>query len=896
MSMTVTSTEIIPSSSRSTHVSETRASTKFQLLGKGCCLDAQGHGVPIVRPPDGTTRTVPQCKAACQNEPTCGAFNFIDTRSGGRRTRECILLKWGVIPDGTDAIVNCRCYRSRGQGSIQAKLAKVFTTAATTSPVVTPAPEEYHPTQLSTDITSKLASTKIRLFGRGCCLDKGGGAIPKLRLIDTTLRSVSRCRSACRKDRSCGAFNFIASRSRGETVRECVLLPWEIFPESKDANNKCRCYRAERNSFVASTTPQPPPTNSTLDPAHVPSTAFVAKSSASVFTTTESTGSVTAEDAVDSKPKYQQFGIGCCVGSSGDIPMKNPPVADVTTVAQCKVACQENILCGAFNFISTRTAHGRTRSCVLLTSNIPPISTDHDESCRCFRPRTNDQPPTSTASTETLGDRASTPLPSRISGEVLLTTTATSSLSTHADQTVEDEDIAGPTRPRLGSCAPPVADPQQAPSIVFLLADDMGFADLGVYGGPYADTPNLNRLAAQGTRFTRAYVAAVVCSPSRAALMTGRYYRSINPSMQYVHERGFGSLPTITSLLKGKGYRTYHVGKWHIGPVVKNGTYGIDGIFTEGLNDGESKDAGRFAKVAEVLEECAQHKQPCFINSWGRVPHFSVNPPQFAIDRFQGLAINESRLSVTVLEKLNACGPYFSDRFLGMRKYLAEVWAMDRALGRVLQKIDDLCMTDNTLVIFSSDHGAAPVQTGDNPVSDDLRRCNMMGDPGPFRGGKHALSEGGVRVPFIARWPGRVAASRIDSVSEISFVDMLPTLAGVGGYTRQEIELLNVDGYDVSSAILSESFHPLPQRDTPLIWTLRDSNATILDGSWKLNLLDGHGVELYNVDVDPAEDNNVIESVPDVADNLEQKVARWNSNLDEPNAEWLPWKGGTDAD
>ena len=136
-----------------------------------------------------------------------------------------------------------------------------------------------------------------------------------------------------------------------------------------------------------------------------------------------------------------------------------------------------------------------------------------------------------------------------------------------------------------------------------------------------------------------------------------------------------------------------------------------------------------------------------------------------------------------------------------------------------------------------------------------------------------------LKSPDIDRWPGRITAGRVDTASEISFVDMLPTLASLAGYTHSEIGKLKLDGYNVSSAILSESFHPLPARTTPLIWCVRDSNATVLDGPWKMNLIYGRGVELYNIDLDTEELHNVLDSAPTIVAGLEEKVALYVNRL-----------------
>ena len=171
------------------------------------------------------------------------------------------------------------------------------------------------------------------------------------------------------------------------------------------------------------------------------------------------------------------------------------------------------------------------------------------------------------------------------------------------------------------------------PNVIFIFADDLGYGDLGCYGHPYAQTPALDQLAKEGTRYTQAYVTGVTCCPSRTGAMTGRHPARF---AKYMADHGFGDSVTITELLKSNGYRTGHFGKWHIGPDAKPGTYGIDVINNNGAAEKDDKSArGRDAHLMDgasaFLKQTTRKKQPFYLNVWGHITHFPVKPlPTYA--------------------------------------------------------------------------------------------------------------------------------------------------------------------------------------------------------------------------------------------------------------------------
>jgi N-acetylgalactosamine-6-sulfatase len=220
-----------------------------------------------------------------------------------------------------------------------------------------------------------------------------------------------------------------------------------------------------------------------------------------------------------------------------------------------------------------------------------------------------------------------------------------------------------------------------------------------------------------------------------------------------------------------------------------------------------------------------------------------------------------------------------------MRKYLGEVSALDDEVGRLLRCIDELGLRATTLVVFSSDHGPAPVMTrknADDSIGSDgvMRRefaVNMLGSPGPFRGGKHGMNEGGVRVPFLLRWPGHASAGRVDSASVISGIDWLPTLCAIAGI---KIDLSDFDGEDVSRSWRGESPHV---RTKPLLWKVSNPRADVgvRSGEWKLILPNARRgePELYQLSADPGETRNLAREKPDVVTRLSGIATAWNATL-----------------
>jgi len=429
------------------------------------------------------------------------------------------------------------------------------------------------------------------------------------------------------------------------------------------------------------------------------------------------------------------------------------------------------------------------------------------------------------------------------------------------------------------------------PNIVFVFADDFGWGDLACYGHPYAKTPNLDRLASEGTRFLQCYATGVTCCPSRTGFMTSKFPATF---AKYPANGGFSGRVTITELLKKRGYATGHFGKWHIGAETKDGTYGIDEVGTDAKlarprRQAAPPDQGRDTYIFDAaIRFIEKHKdEPFYVNVWGHISHHPINPSPAEREAFGTLKVDESKFPSEMQEKFATCKKLGGDVSEHMRAYLAEVKSMDDDIGRLLQRLDELGLRENTMVVFSSDQGPAPLreETGDPKKKKpnqanraevaELRR-NAMGFAGAFRGGKHSQLEGGVRIPFIVRWPGQVKAGRVDEKSVISGADWLPTLCALTG---TKIDPADFDGEDASSAWRGADF----TRTKPLLWKNSNprSGSAIRDGQWKLHYPNSRREELalYDITTDPGEKTNLAGQHPDIVQRLSAKIEAWQATL-----------------
>ncbi len=423
----------------------------------------------------------------------------------------------------------------------------------------------------------------------------------------------------------------------------------------------------------------------------------------------------------------------------------------------------------------------------------------------------------------------------------------------------------------------------QKPTIILILTDDMGYSDIGCYGGKFAPTPNIDKIASEGIRFTQYYSASPICSPSRTGILTGMAPASWNIT-SFLHERienkkcemadfVSASAPTIAHTLKAAGYATGHFGKWHMGGGrdVRDApgfeAYGFD----EHSSTWESPDAdplltatnwiwsdkdsvkrwnrtGYF--VDRTLDFLKRHKgQPCFINLWPDDVHTPWVPSQERLGQYPN-------------------GPEEE------RKFSAVLDEYDRQIGRLMDGLKQLGIDDNTLVIFTSDNGPLPSFKGSRS--------------GGYRGSKLSLYEGGTRLPFIVRWPGHTAQGKTDQQSVISANDLFPTFSKLAGAKMPAG--FAFPGKDRSKVFMGKS----TDESRTLYWEYgrnnesfafpkgrdRSPNLAIREGNWKLLMnFDGTSVELYNMETDFLETKNVASEKPELTEKLKTKLLNWRNSM-----------------
>ncbi len=423
------------------------------------------------------------------------------------------------------------------------------------------------------------------------------------------------------------------------------------------------------------------------------------------------------------------------------------------------------------------------------------------------------------------------------------------------------------------------------PHIIFILADDLGWGDLGCYGHQRIKTPNLDRLAKEGTLFTQYYTNGSVCSPTRTGRMTGQYPARLSihghlATAQQNQDRGMPNwldpkVTTLPALLKKHGYATAHFGKWHLGSgdgAPAPDAYGFDdhkAINANGPTWDKKDQADPYfrAKSTALFVDGtirflkAHRDQPCYVNLWTLVPHAPLNPTDEQMKPYERF------------------GPGNPVPHRGATEiYYASVTDLDTQVGRLMAELDQLGLADNTLIIFSSDNGPEDIHINNASHSG-------VGSAGPFRGRKRSLYEGGVRVPFIVRWPKHVPADRVDDTSVITGVDLLPTLCRVADIKLPEDSPR--DGEDISNALVHKKPH---LRQKPIFWEWRFPIAgdtfhkspmlAVREGQWKLLMNpDRSRVELYDIPRDPSELNNLADRNKEIVDRLAEKVLAWQKTL-----------------
>jgi len=449
-------------------------------------------------------------------------------------------------------------------------------------------------------------------------------------------------------------------------------------------------------------------------------------------------------------------------------------------------------------------------------------------------------------------------------------------------------------------CAGPVAEEQppaaQAarPNVVVILADDMGYADISSYGGTRMATPNIDRIAKSGVVFTDGYSAAPVCSPSRAGLNTGRHpdrfgFEFNNGPAQRDIELNLG-LPkdeiTLASALKGQGYHTGLVGKWHLGS--NDDFYPTNRGYDEfvGLLTGATSYMSPAAPDYIFVEVAGSSAKPTAQRSApNKIYEGAERKPVENEDRYLTEYLGERAVDFV---RRNAPGadPYFLyaaftaphdplqttqkywDRFPqiedpGMRVYAAMISALDDQVGAILDAVEASGENGNTIVYFMSDNGCAAYIQG-------ICACE------PLRGGKLSHYEGGVRVPFMMRWPDKVDAGQVYR-NVVSTMDVFTTslVAGGGALPADRV----FDGVDLAPYITGAAAG-LPHDQ--LAWR-RTPHASIRKGDWKLwKSLDGKFTLLFNLKDDPNEATNLAEAEPAKLKELSDAFDLWAKDMKDP--------------
>jgi arylsulfatase A-like enzyme len=430
---------------------------------------------------------------------------------------------------------------------------------------------------------------------------------------------------------------------------------------------------------------------------------------------------------------------------------------------------------------------------------------------------------------------------------------------------------------------------------VFLLADDLGWADLGVYGADLHQTPNLDRFAASGVRFTNAYTASPVCSPTRASILTGKHPARLHMTIwreaahhppldrKLLTPRTMDHLPhaevTLGEVFKQAGYVTAHIGKWHLGtaehyPQTQGYDYNIGGTlwgapqtffypysgdryfreprYVPHLEDGRPGEYLTDRLTSEAIEILERHQdQPFFLQLW----YHSVHTP------IEGKPDVAARYAKKIQAGMNHRNAH----------YAAMVESLDENVGRVLRKLDELGLAQNTVVVFTSDNGGFINNWEGEPVTSNA----------PLRSGKGSLYEGGVRVPAIVRWPGVTPAGGV-SHTPVSSVDFFPTLLSIAGLSST----VRGDGTNLTPLLRNPSaklnrealyFH------YPHYYATTTPVSSIRVGDWKLlEYYEDGKLELYNLAQDPGEANDLAAANRESALNLRKRLHVW---LDEVGAQ-----------
>ncbi|MEN8716394.1 MAG: FAD-dependent oxidoreductase [Verrucomicrobiales bacterium] len=447
------------------------------------------------------------------------------------------------------------------------------------------------------------------------------------------------------------------------------------------------------------------------------------------------------------------------------------------------------------------------------------------------------------------------------------------------------------------------ATAQQKPNILLILTDDMGYGDMGCADHPYVKTPNIDRLAREGTTFTDFYVNSGVCAPSRVAFLSGQF-----PARQNVHaiysgaevnrERGVPdfldtTVLTVADVLSGAGYVTEHIGKWHIcgragGPppgeygfeswLVSNPTHLTSPVYKERKENSQHyvSDSSRWMvdDAIDAMKRNRGSEKPFFINLCFLAPHSPLQPTDDEMAVYEGLKADSNDFPSWMKDYAADA----KDLTAQMQTYCATMTGMDRQVGRLLDYLDESELAQNTLVMFTSDNGPEDYHIGNS-------RNAGVGSPGKFRGRKRSPYLGGMRVPCIVRWPGVTPAGE-ENPAVWSGVDFLPTMAAVAG-AALPVDL-TIDGENCIDVMKGKTIG----RKNPLFWEWKfevqgnqdytSPQVCMLDGSWWAGWQpDGSRVELFDISTDPEQRTNLKDEYPEVSAEMVQQLSDWKAEIPE---------------
>jgi arylsulfatase A-like enzyme len=441
------------------------------------------------------------------------------------------------------------------------------------------------------------------------------------------------------------------------------------------------------------------------------------------------------------------------------------------------------------------------------------------------------------------------------------------------------------------SCTPEKSEVNELPNIIYINIDDLGYKDTGFTGSSYYETPNLDKLASESMQFSQAYAAAANCAPSRACLMSG--YNSPRHGIYTVENSDRGdvrtrrivpvinnttlpdSIYTLAEMLRDRGYLTASMGKWHLGEDPRRqgfainiagshrGSPGKNGYFSpynlENIENGPEGEYLTDRLTNEALRFLEDHQDTSFFLY---LPYYTVHTP----------LMGKEDLVEKFRQKEGSPGQ-------NNPVYAAMVAAMDQNVGRLLEKLDELQLTDKTVVIFTSDNGG----------------IRSVSNQDPLRAGKGSYYEGGIRVPMLIRWPGKIAAGTLSDVP-VTNLDIYPTLERL----TNNLSARNFDGMDLVPLLTGE-IQELPDR--PLFWHFpiylqaynpkedqgRDPlfrtrpGSVVRFGDWKLHEYFEDGIlELYNLARGPGEQHNLAEEQPEMREKLHKMLLNWRQEVNAP--------------